>query len=88
MKKNNSGAKRLRTEAKFVRRRSRNTSPSLSARRQAISHGGHCGYALAFRRVAASIVPHFVIPPACHLLPAFLLLSVTIMTNIITFLFA
>jgi hypothetical protein len=77
----------LRTGAKFVRRTSRNVSPSLSARRQGISLGGHGGYALAFWRAAASIVSHFVIPPACHLLPAFLLLSVTTTTNIITVLF-
>jgi len=78
----------LRTGAKIVRRTSRNISPSPSARRRAISRGGHCGYALAVWRVAASIVSHFVIPPACHLLPAFLLLSVTTITNVITLLFA
>jgi len=78
----------LRAGAKFVRRTSRNVSPSLSLRRQGISRGGHCGYAPAFWRSATSIVSHFFIHPACHLLPAFLLLSVTTMTNIITVLFA
>jgi hypothetical protein len=68
---------------KFVRRTSRNVFPSPSARR-----GGHCGYAVAFWLAAASIVWHFVMPPACHLLPAFIVLAVTTMTNIITVLFA